>query len=194
MTNSFSEFKNARLLLCIGTNMTEAHPVAATFVRNAVRAGAELIVVDPRRHALCDHASIFAQIKVGSDVAFLNGLMHVILAEQLYDRDFVRDHTVGFEELKTAVLRYSLEQSAGLCGVSVDMLRRIARRLAAIKPGMLMYTLGITEHTSGKNNVLSIADLQMLLGNLGRPHAGVNPLRGQNNVQGACDMGALPNV
>jgi formate dehydrogenase major subunit len=194
MTNSFSEFKNARLLLCIGTNMTEAHPVAATFVRNAVRAGAELIVVDPRRHALCDHASIFAQIKVGSDVAFLNGLMHVILTEQLYDRGFVRDHTEGFEELEPVVLRCPLEQSAELCGVSVDMLQRIARRLAAIKPGMLMYTLGITEHTSGKNNVLSIANLQMLLGNLGRPHSGVNPLRGQNNVQGACDMGALPNV
>ena len=194
MTNSFGEFGDAKLFFCIGTNMTEAHPVAATFVKNAVRKGAELIVVDPRRQALCDHASLFAQIKVGTDIAFLNGLMHVLLAEELYDSKFVTEHTEHFEELRDMVMRHSVEESAAICGVDPELMRKIARTLATIKPGMLCYTLGITEHTSGRNNVVAVANLQMLLGNMGMPFGGVNPLRGQNNVQGACDMGALPNV
>jgi formate dehydrogenase major subunit len=194
MTNSFSCFSDAKLFMCIGTNMAEAHPVAATFLKNAVRKGAELIVVDPRRHILCDHANLFAQIKVGTDVAFLNGLMNVLLTEDLYDKRFVEENTEGFEELRAVVLKYPVEKSAAVSGVTADLMRQIARRMAAIKPAMVCYTLGITEHTSGRNNVVSIANLQMLLGNIGMEHGGVNPLRGQNNVQGACDMGALPNT
>ena len=174
--------------------MAEAHPVAATFLKNAVRKGAEVIVVDPRRHALCDYASIFAQIKVGTDVAFLNGLMNVLLKEDLFDKGFVEEHTEGFGQLREVIETYPVERAAQICGVSADLMRQIARKMAAIKPGMVCYTLGITEHTSGRNNVVSIANLQMLLGNIGMEHGGVNPLRGQNNVQGACDMGALPNV
>jgi formate dehydrogenase major subunit len=195
MTNSFDEFERARMFLCIGTNITEAHPVAATFVKNAVRQNdAEVIVVDPRRHALCEHASLFAQIRPGSDVAFLNGLMHVLLTEELYDKTFVDEHTENFDELRKMVMQYPPERAAEISGVEAELIRRIARRLAAVKPAMLLYTLGITEHTCGLNNVLSVANLQMLLGNLGVECGGVNPLRGQNNVQGACDMGALPNV
>jgi len=194
MTNSFSEFSKAKMFLVIGSNMTEAHPVAATFLKNAVMNGAELILVDPRKQPLADFADLHVQIKVGSDIAFLNGVMNVLITEDLYDKDFVESCTTGFEELKAQVMEYPPEKAAEIAGVSADMIRDVARRLAANRPAMLCYTLGITEHTCGRNNVMSTANLQMLLGNMGVESGGVNPLRGQNNVQGACDMGALPNV
>lgn len=194
MTNSFEEFSRAKMFFVIGSNMTEAHPVASTFVKNAVQKGAELIVVDPRRHALADFAAMYVPIKVGSDIAFLNALMHVLIKEDLYDKEFVSSCCADFETLKAKVLEYPPERSAEICGVSADLIRDVAHRLARVKPAMLCYTLGITEHTCGKNNVMSTANLQMLLGNMGVECGGVNPLRGQNNVQGACDMGALPNV
>jgi formate dehydrogenase major subunit len=194
MTNSFDEFSKAKMFLCIGTNMTEAHPVAATFLKNAVLKGAELIVVDPRKQPLVSFATLHVPISVGSDIAFLNGVMHVLITENLYDKGFVSSCCTGFETLKAKVLEYPPEIASGICGVSADMIRDVARRLAAAECCMLCYTLGITEHTCGKNNVMSIANLQMLLGNMGKECGGVNPLRGQNNVQGACDMGALPNV
>ena len=194
MTNSFGEFDSARLFFIIGSNMTEAHPVAATFVKNALDKGAKLIVADPRKHALAERADLHLGLKVGSDIALLNALMQVIIEEDLQDKDFVRDHTENFEELKTLVSEYPPERAAEICGIPAGEIRNAARMLAAAKPAMVCYTLGITEHTCGRNNVVSIANLQMLLGNMGQPSAGVNPLRGQNNVQGACDMGALPNV
>jgi len=194
MTNSFADFGKAKMILVIGSNMTEAHPVAATFVKDAVLAGAQLIVVDPRRTPLVDFANLHVPIKVGSDVAFLNGVMNVLIAEDLYDRKYVDSCTTGFAELAEKVREYPPERAADIAGVSAAVIRDVARRLAAVKPGMLMYTLGITEHICGVNNVMSCANLQMLLGNVGFECGGVNPLRGQNNVQGACDMGALPNV
>lgn len=194
MTNSFNEFQKAKMFFVIGSNMAEAHPVAATFVKNAVMKGAKLIVADPRKHPLVDFADLHAPIRVGSDIAFLNGLMHVLISEELYDKNFVQSCTVGFEEMKAKVMEYPPERAAEIAGITPEMLVDTARRLASVKPVMLCYTLGITEHTCGRNNVLSVANLQMLLGNMGRECGGVNPLRGQNNVQGACDMGALPNV
>lgn len=194
MTNSFGELANAKLIFCIGTNMTEAHPVASYFVKQAVLKGATLIVADPRRQALADDAAIFAQIKVGSDVAFLNGLMNVLVTEDLYDKAYVEANCNDFEAIKAKVLEYPPERASEISGVPAEQIREIARTMASIKPGALCYTLGITEHTCGKNNVMSTANLQMMLGNVGVQGGGVNPLRGQNNVQGACDMGALPNV
>jgi formate dehydrogenase major subunit len=194
MTNSFSEFEMAKLFFLIGTNMSEAHPVASYFVKRAVNRGAKLIVVDPRKHALAERAHIFAQIKVGSDIAFLNGLMHVLVGENLYDRAFVEAECTGFDALKAKVMEYPPERASEISGVPVEMIQEIARTMASIKPGMLCYTLGITQHICGKNNVMSLANLQMLLGNVGVECGGVNPLRGQNNVQGACDMGALPGT
>ncbi len=194
MTNSFNEFAKAKLFMVIGSNMTEAHPVAATFLKNAMLKGAKLILVDPRRHKLAEFADIHAQIAVGSDIAFLNAVMHVLIKEDLYDKKFVESCTVDFDKLKETVMKYSPEYSEKICKVPADKIREIARLAASIKPMMLCYTLGITEHTCGRNNVLSTANLQMLLGNMGVECGGVNPLRGQNNVQGACDMGALPNV
>jgi len=194
MTNSFADFSKAKLFFVIGSNMTEAHPVASSFLKQARLGGAGLIVVDPRATALAKMADIHAPLRVGSDVAFINGLMNVLITENLYDKDYVQKCTVDFEKLKAKVLEYPPERAAEISGVDADMIRAIARRMAEVKPAMLIYTLGITEHTSGVNNVLSCANLQMLLGNVGFECGGVNPLRGQNNVQGACDMAALPNV
>lgn len=194
MTNSFNEFARAKMVLVIGSNMTEAHPVAATYIKNAVANGAELIVVDPRRHKLCDHATLHLPLKVGSDIALLNAIMYVLITEDLYDRKFVESCTMGFDAMNETVMKYPPERAAEICGIDAGLIRETARRLAAVKPLMVCYTLGITEHTCGVNNVLTVANLQMVLGNMGMECGGVNPLRGQNNVQGACDMGALPNV
>ena len=194
MTNSFAEFSRAKMFLVIGSNMTEAHPVAATFLKNAVQKGARLIVVDPRRHRLVDHAERHLPIRVGSDIAFLNALMQVLITEERYDKDFVEANTENFADLKARVAEYPPQRAAEICGIPAEEIVETARVLAAVKPVMLCYTLGITEHTCGRNNVVSVANLQMLLGNMGVECGGVNPLRGQNNVQGACDMGALPNV
>jgi len=194
MTNSFNELERAKLIFCIGTNMTEAHPVASYFLKRGVKKGAKLIVADPRKQPLADRADIYAQIKVGSDVAFLNGLMNVLIAEDLYDKKFVSENCENFDDLKAKVMEYPVERASEISGVPVETIQEIARTMAKVKPGMLCYTLGITEHTCGKNNVMSTANLQMLLGNMGVECGGVNPLRGQNNVQGACDMGALPVV
>ena len=150
-------------------------------------------------YAICGYAGaevveMNVPINVGSDIAFLNGVIHVLITEDLYDREFVESCTTGFEELKASVLGYPPDKAAEIAGVSADMIYDVARKLAATKPAMLCYTLGITEHTCGRNNVMSTANLQMLLGNMGVESGGVNPLRGQNNIQGACDIGALPNV
>jgi formate dehydrogenase major subunit len=182
------------MFFCIGTNMTEAHPVAATFLKNALRKGAKLIVVDPRKQPLAKIANIHCQLKVGSDIAFLNGIMNVLISENLYDKDFVERRCDNFDAFKAKVMEYPVERAAEISGVEAEKIRKVARLLASVKPAMLIYTLGITEHITGKDNVMSTANLQLLLGNMGMPSAGVNPLRGQNNVQGACDMGALPNV
>jgi formate dehydrogenase major subunit len=194
MTNSFNEFAKAKMVMVIGSNMTEAHPVASTFLKNAVANGAELIVVDPRKHKLCEFASLHLPLRVGSDIALLNAIMNVLITEDLHDRRFVESCTMGFDEMKEVVMRYPPERAAEICGIAPEVIRETARRLASVKPAMVCYTLGITEHTCGVNNVLTVANLQMLLGNMGMECGGVNPLRGQNNVQGACDMGALPNV
>ena len=194
MTNSFNEFAKAKMFLVIGSNMTEAHPVASTFLKNAVQNGARLIVIDPRHHQLVDFAERHLPLKVGSDIALLNGIMHVLVKEELYDKEFVSSHCTGFEEFKQLLMNYPPEVAGSISGIPPETIVETARVLASVKPVMLCYTLGITEHTCGKNNVMSTANLQMLLGNMGVACGGVNPLRGQNNVQGACDMGALPNV
>jgi len=194
MTNSFNEFPRAKMFLVIGSNMTEAHPVASTLLKSAVQNGAHLILIDPRKHQLVDFAEMHLPLKVGSDIALLNGIMHVLIKENLYDRQFVESCCTGFDDLKAVVMKYPPEVAGNISGIEPETIREVARVLASVKPVMLCYTLGITEHTCGKNNVMSTANLQMLLGNMGVECGGVNPLRGQNNVQGACDMGALPNV
>ncbi len=194
MTNSIREIEDAKVVLVIGSNTTEAHPVISYYMKRAVKKGAKLIVCDPRRIDLVRWATMHVQHRVGTDVALLNGLMNVILANGWEEREFIEKHTEKFAELREVVKDYPLDRASEITGVPVEQLRKLARILSAEKPVSLCYTLGITEHTCGTDNVTSCANLQMLLGNLGVRSGGVNPLRGQNNVQGACDMGALPNV
>lgn len=194
MTNSFEEFENASMFLVIGSNMTEAHPVAATFLKNAVNKGAKLVVIDPRRHKLVDFADMHLQLKPGTDVALLNALMNVLISEELYDKEFVEAHCENFTALKEKVDQYTPDWAAEVSGVNSEDITKLAQMLAEFGPAMLCYTLGLTEHTTGTDNVMSVANLQMLLGGMGKASGGVNPLRGQNNVQGACDMAASPNV
>ncbi len=194
MTNSIHEFQDAKMVFLLGSNITEAHPVIAAFLKQAVQNDCKLIVVDPRRTGIAKCAHEHLQIKVGSDIALLNAIMHVIIKEDLYDKEYIAKNTEDFEKLKNHLEDWTPKKAESICGIKAERIAKIARDLAATKPMLLAYTLGITEHTCGVNNVYAIASLQMLLGNLGKVSGGVNPLRGQNNVQGACDMGALPNV
>jgi formate dehydrogenase alpha subunit len=196
MTNSFDDIANdARIYFIIGSNTTEQHPVLGMRLRQAVKQReAKLIVCDPRRIPITDFATLHIRHKPGTDIALLNGIMHVLISEELYDKKFVAERTEGFEELKAKVMEYSPERVAEITGVPVEQIVEAAHLLAAHRPGALLYAMGITQHTTGHQNVLSCANLQMLLGNMGVRGGGVNPLRGQNNVQGACDMGALVNV
>jgi formate dehydrogenase major subunit len=194
MTNSIKEIEDAQVLFVIGSNTTEAHPVISYYMKRAVKKGAKLIVCDPRRIDLVRWATHHVQHRVGTDVALLNGLMNEIIENGWMDREFVENHTENFDELAEVVSDYPLERAAEMTGVDVDLLREVARIIGTTKPMGLYYTLGITEHTCGTENVMTCANLQMLLGNMGYRSGGVNPLRGQNNVQGACDLGALPNV
>lgn len=194
MTNSIEDITTqAKSYLVIGSNTTEQHPVIGMRLRQAARNGAKLILADPRDIPLADVAVLHLKHKPGSDIALLNGIMHVLIAEDLYDKEFVANRTEGFEELKTVLEKYTPEYAEEITGVPADDVRKAARLLAVNRPGALIYAMGITQHTKGHQNVLSTANLQMLLGNMGVPGGGVNPLRGQNNVQGACDMGCLPN-
>ena len=196
MTNSIDDIaEQAEAYLIIGSNTTEQHPVIGIQIRQAVeRRGAKLVLADPRRIDIADLATIHLRHKPGTDIALLNGLMNVILAEDLWDKAFVEQRTENIEELKAVVAKYTPEYAEQITGVPADDIRRAAHLLAAHKPAALLYAMGITQHVTGHQNVLSCANLQMLLGNMGIPGGGVNPLRGQNNVQGACDMGGLPNV
>jgi len=196
MTNSFDDIaEDARMYFIIGSNTTESHPVLGMRLRQAVkRRGAKLLLCDPREIPIAEFATLHIRQKPGTDIALLNGIMHVLIAEGLYDQDFLAERTENFEELKDTVLKYPPEKAAEICGVAPDEIVEAAHMLAENRPAALLYAMGLTQHSCGHQNVLSIANLQMLLGNMGVPGGGVNPLRGQNNVQGACDMGALVNV
>jgi len=195
MTNTIEDLAEADTILVIGSNTTEAHPIIGYQMKKAVREnGAKLIVADPRRIRLVDYADLWLELKPGTNVALLNGLMNVILNEGLVDRDFIAERTEGFEELEAILPKYDPESVEKITGVPAGDIRAAARIYAEAEKAAICYTMGITQHTSGVDNVLAIANLAMITGNLGKRGAGVNPLRGQNNVQGACDMGGLPNV
>ncbi len=194
MTNSIDEIIDADCILVTGSNTTEAHPVVAQEILRAVRRGATLIVVDPRRIELAEHAHFHLRQRPGTDVAWINGFCHVILKEGLWDEDFVRERCESFEEFAAAVEKYTPEYVEKITGIPAGLLMEAARAFGRAERGMIFYSMGLTQHTTGTDNVLAIANLAMLTGNVGKRSTGVNPLRGQNNVQGACDMAALPNV
>jgi formate dehydrogenase alpha subunit len=196
MTNSIRDIaEDSQCIFIIGSNTTEQHPVIGTEIRHAKRhRGAKLIVADPRRIDIADYADLYLQQKPGTDIALLNGLMHVILREGWHNEDFIERRTEGFEALQAMVEKYTPERVSEITDVPAADIEAAARMMAENRPGALLYAMGITQHTVGVANVMSCANLQMLLGNMGVPGGGVNPLRGQNNVQGACDLGGLPNV
>jgi len=195
MTNSIEDISNDALAyFIIGSNTTENHPVIGMHIRQAVKQrGAKLVVADPRRIPITDFATLHLRQLPGTDIALINGIMNVLIAEELYDKQYVAERTEGFEDLKAMVAKYTPEVAAEITSVPADDIRQAARILGENRPGALLYAMGITQHTTGHQNVLSCANLQMLLGNMGVAGGGVNPLRGQNNVQGACDMGCLVN-
>jgi predicted molibdopterin-dependent oxidoreductase YjgC len=186
---------HAAALFIIGSNTTEQHPVFGTMLRRAVlKRKVPLVVADPRRIDITEFAALHLQLKPGTDIALLNGLMNIILEKGWEDGDFIAGRTERFEGFRPVVEGYPPSRVAEITGVPTDQLYQAAEILATNRPMAVMWAMGITQHTVGVNNVMSLANLQMLLGNMGVPGGGVNPLRGQNNVQGACDLGGLPNV
>ncbi len=195
MTNSIPELEtDSHCILIMGSNTSEGHPLIASRIMKAKERGAKVVVLDPRDVQIARLADLYIPFRPGTDVALLNGLMGVIISEGLEDKEFISARTEAYAEMKAVVEKYTPERVQEISGVPAEKLREAARLYAQNKPAAIVYAMGITQHTTGVDNVKSIANLAMLTGNLGLPGGGVNPLRGQNNVQGACDMGGLPNV
>ena len=194
MTNTISEIGNAACIFVIGSNTTAAHPIIGRQINRAVRNGAKLVVADPRETGLCRIAHVWLRHQPGTDVALLNGIMKVILDKGLEDKAFIAKNTEEFDAFKKQIDTVSIEKTSQITGVSIEDINAIAEAYGKAERGSIVYCMGITQHTTGVDNVKSLANLSMLTGNIGRVGTGVNPLRGQNNVQGACDMGGLPNV
>jgi formate dehydrogenase alpha subunit len=195
MTNSIDELEYADCILIIGSNTTEAHPVLALKIKAAVRNhGATLIVADPRRIEMTQFASLHIRQRSGSDVALINAMLNVIIDEKLLDEEFINSRTEEFDKVRECVADNTPEWAEPITGVAAEDIRTAARAYATAQRSSIVYSMGITQHTTGTDNVLALANLAMLTGNVGKESTGVNPLRGQNNVQGACDLGALPNV
>jgi formate dehydrogenase alpha subunit len=194
MTNSFKELEDANCIFVIGSNTTVAHPIGSMRIMRALQKGAKLIVVDPRKTQIAHLAHLHVRHNLGTDVALINGMMHLIVKNGWHNQAFIEERTENFEALAALVEQYPPERVAEITGVPVETLVTMAEWYAKAEASAIVYVLGITQHTCGTDNVKSLANLAMLCGHIGRPSTGVNPIRGQNNVQGACDMGALPNV
>ncbi len=193
-TNSINDMSDASCILAIGTNTTEAHPIIGMNIRQAVHKGTRLIVANPLEIDLVRDADIWLQHRSGTDVALLMGMMKVIVDEGLMDSTFIEERCENYDFFKDSLKNYSLNLVENITGVPGEKVAEAARMYASNSPATILYTVGITQHTHGTDNVMAVANLAMLTGNIGKPGTGVNPLRGQNNVQGACDVGALPNV
>jgi len=195
MTNAIDDIVDAEVLLVTGSNTTESHPVLSLQMKAAVRRhGAKLLLIDPRRIELADFAALHLAQKPGSDVALFNAMAHVIIAEGWVDKAFIEARTEGFETLAAAVADWTPERAAAIADVPSEQIAEAARLYAQAENGAIFWAMGITQHTTGTDNVKALSNLALLTGNVGRPGTGLNPLRGQNNVQGACDMGGLSNV
>ena len=194
MTNPITDVKNADVIFITGSNTTETHPVIGAYVRQAKKDGKKLIIADPVRIPLAEIADIHLQIHPGTSLALSHGILHVIFAEGLEDKEYIEQNTEGADALKELVKKYTPEYTAKICGVNANDIIEAARMYASAGAASILYCMGITQHLNGVNNVYGLSNLALATGNLGKPGGGVNPLRGQNNVQGACDVGALPNV
>ncbi len=194
MTNSIPEFEESDCILITGSNTVEQHPLIGSRIVKAREKGAKVIFIDPRHTPMALHADIYLQQKPGTDVAWINGMMNVIIGEGLHDEEFVKSRTENFEAMKAVVEKYNPETVERITGIPKEKLIEAAKVFGQAERGSIVYSMGITQHTTGTDNVKSLANLAMVTGNIGRRGTGVNPLRGQNNVQGACDVGGLPNV
>ncbi len=192
VTAPFISCLDSNLIVVIGANPTSNHPVAASFIKNSVENGAELIIIDPRHNGLADYADHFLQFLPGSDVALLNAILNVIVEEELYDRQYVASQTEGLEDYASHIRNFPPEKMAALCGIDAEELRTVARKFAAANAAMIFWGMGIAQHTHGTDNARCLISLALLTGQVGRPGAGLHPLRGQNNVQGASDAGLIP--
>jgi formate dehydrogenase major subunit len=194
VTTTYGDVANAEAALVAGSNATSNHPVAATFFKEASKRGTRLIVVDPRRSDLADHASWYCRIKPGTDVAFYNAMMNVIIEEDLVDRSYVEQRTENYEALRKTVTRYPPEQAAKICGIDAETIREVAIAFGRARSAIIFWGMGISQHVYGTNNARCLIALSLLTGNIGKPGSGLHPLRGQNNVQGASDAGLIPMV
>ena len=192
VSNPVMDVTKADLVLIIGANPTVNHPVAATWIKNAVKGGTKLVVCDPRRSDMARMADHFLQFKADTDVALLNAMMHVIVTEGLVDQDFIASRTIGFDELRRNVEGYSPEAMAPICGIEAETIREVARLYAGSKASMILWGMGVSQHIHGTDNARCLIALALMTGQIGRPGTGLHPLRGQNNVQGASDAGLIP--
>ncbi len=189
---TFNECKNSEVIVVIGANPTENHPVAATFFKQAAKRGAQLIVMDPRGQALKRHAAHMLQFKNGTDVAMLNGILNTIVTEKLYDEQYIQTYVEGFAPFAESIKDFTPEEMAPICGVDADTLRTVARKFARAKAAIIFWGMGVSQHTHGTDNARCLIALSLITGQIGRPGTGLHPLRGQNNVQGASDAGLIP--
>lgn len=195
MTNSIEELSNTDVIIVIGSNTTEQHPLVGMRIIEAVKKNkAQLIVIDPRSIRLSEFAALDVRLTPGTNLALLNGILNVIVTENLVNKEFISTRTEGYDAFQAAIAKYTPEAVALLTGVDPETIRHIARLYARAKKAALVYAMGITQHVTGSMNVAALANLALLTGHIGKESSGINPLRGQNNVQGACDMGALPDV
>lgn len=192
MTNSIQDILNTDAMFIIGSNTTENHPVIAAHMKQAMKNGAKLIVADPRKIEMADYADVYLQIKPGTNLALVNAMMNIIIEEGLQDKDYIKERTVDYEDLVELVKPYTAEYAAKICGVKPEDIVKAARIYGEANSAGIFYAMGITQHTLGTYNVMALSNLSLLCGNIGKASAGINPLRGQNNVQGSCDMGCLP--
>ena len=188
----FAAAKDAEVIIVIGANPTVNHPVAATFIKNAAKKGAKLIVMDPRRQSLSRHALMHLQFKPGADVAMLNAMLHTIINENLTDKQYIAGYTEGFEDLKEKIQEFSPEKMEAICGIDAETLKDVARMYAKAKSSIIFWGMGISQHIHGTDNARCLIALALVTGQIGRPGTGLHPLRGQNNVQGASDAGLIP--
>ena len=191
-TNSIEEILDTDLMFVIGSNTTESHPVIATKMKQAKKKGAKLIVADPRKIDLAKIADIHLQLKPGNNIALLNAMMNEIIKNDLHDKKYIEERTENFHEFAEHVKDFSVEKVAKVCNLDPEDIRKAARMYAKAEKAGIYYAMGITQHVSGSHAVMALSNLAMLCGNIGKESAGINPLRGQNNVQGSCDMGSLP--
>ncbi|MCG7928882.1 MAG: formate dehydrogenase subunit alpha [Candidatus Thiodiazotropha lotti] len=194
VSNPVEDVENAEVILIIGSNTTENHPVAATFIKNQVKAGKTLIVMDPRRTTIARHASHYLQFKPDTDVALLNAIMHAVIDEDLVDHAFIEQRTSGYQELEAHLRDFTPEVMASICGIDAETIRQMAKLYATSKASIILWGMGVSQHVHGTDNARALISLALMTGQIGRPGTGLHPLRGQNNVQGASDVGLIPMV